>query len=181
MWEILSLIAGILAVAFFLLCYQLKRRKSIIICNVISRVLYIAQYCLIGQFVGAVMDVTAIPSSTIATKKDHPFVQKFKFPIIILVNLLIVAIGLVIIFFVENGNMLGLLAIVGVLFETVALWFNSEKVIRIVSIFGAPFWLVYNILCGAYASAVGNLLTIASIIIALIRYKNTKKESANEV
>lgn len=175
MWEILSTIAGVLAVGCFLLCYQLKSRKSIITFNVISRVLYIVQYCLIGAFTGAVMDITAIPSSVIASKKNHPFVKKYKLPLIILVNLIIVAIGLLIIFFVENGSMLGLLSIAGVLFETIALWFNSEKMIRIISLFGAPCWFIYNMICGAYPSAFGNVLTVVSIIVALVRYKNQKK------
>ena len=176
MWEILSLIAGVLAVGFFLACFQLKKRKSIITCNIISRVLYIAQYCFIGQFTGAIMDVAAIPSSTVASKKEHAFVAKFKIPIIIFVNVLIVAVGFLSMFLLEGGNLLGLLSIAGVLFETIALWFNSEKAIRIISLFGAPCWFAYNIICGAYASAVGNVLAIISITVALFRYKETKKE-----
>lgn len=175
MWEILSLIAGVLAVAFFLICFQLKKRKSIIICNITSRVLYIAQYCLIGQFVGAVMDVAAVPSSTIASKKDNKFVSKFKIPLIILVNAIIIAVGFLTIFLIENGNLIGLLSIAGVLFETIALWFNSEKLIRICSLFGAPCWFVYNIICGAYASAVGNVLTVISIVVALCRYNSSAR------
>ncbi len=172
MLEILSLIAGVLAVAFFLICFQLKKRKNIIVCNIISRLLYIAQYCLIGQFTGAVMDVAAVPSSAIAGKKDNAFVLKFKIPIIILVNVIIVAVGFLTMFLAENGNLIGLLSIAGVLFETIALWFNSEKKIRILSLFGAPCWFVYNIICGAYASAVGNVLVVISIVVALCRYRS---------
>ncbi len=180
MWEMLSLIAGVLAVAFFIVCFQLKNRKSIIVCNVISRLLYIAQYCLIGKFTGAVMDVAAIPSSTIAGKKENGLVAKYKIPIIIFVNVIIVATGFLSIFLLEGGNLIGLLSIAGVLFETIALWFNSEKIIRIVSLFGAPCWFTYNIICGAYASAVGNVLTVTSIVIALMRYKKTKEEKVIE-
>ena len=176
MWEILSLIAGVLAVGFFLACFQLKNRKSIIICNIISRIFYVLQYCFLGSFTGAIMDISAIPSSAVATKKDHPFIVKFKIPIIILVNLLIVAVGLLSMFLLEGGKLVGLLSIAGVLFETIALWFNSERTIRIISLFGAPCWFVYNMICGAYASAFGSILTIISIIIALWRYKNVKKE-----
>ena len=178
MWEILSLIAGVLAVVFFLICFQLKKRKNIIICNIISRLLYIAQYCLIGHFTGAVMDVAAIPSSAIAGKKEKKFVAKFKIPIIILVNIIIVVVGFLTMFLIEGGNLLGLLSIAGVLFETIALWFNSERLIRILSLFGAPCWFGYNIICGAYASAVGNVLTVISIIVALCRYRSADKAKA---
>lgn len=171
MWKILSLIAGVLAVTLYVVCFQLKNRKSIIVCNILSRIFYVLQYCFLGSFTGAIMDISAIPSSFVASKKEHPFVKRFKVLVIILVNLIIIAVGLVSMFLLDNGNPLGILSILGVLFETIALWFTSEKHIRIVSLFGAPCWFVYNMLCGAYASAVGSVLTIISIIIALARYK----------
>ena len=170
--KILSIIAGALAVILFLGSYQLKTRKNIIFCNVLSRVLYILQYIFLGEFIGAVMDISAIPSSMIAEKKEHPFVKKYKMPIIITVNLLIVGLGLAF-----YKNVFSLLPIFGVLFETVALWFSRERVVRLVSLFGAPFWLSYNLICGAYASAVGNVLTIMSIIFALYRFRNARCES----
>ena len=164
----LSLIVGIVAVALFLLCFQLKKREHIIVCNIISRSFYILQYVLLGEFIGAAMDLSAIPSSAIATKKDNKFVSRFKIPIIILVNVVIVAIGLAL-----YTGPLSLLPIGAVILETAALWFSRERVVRIVSLSAQPMWFSYNLLCGAYASAVGNALASASIIIALIRYKNT--------
>ena len=171
MWQILSLIAGVLAVTLYVACFQLKNRKSIIICNILSRVFYVLQYCFLGSFTGAVMDISAMPASFVASKKNHPFVKRFKLPIIILVNLIIVTVGLLSMLLLDNGNPLGILSILGVLFETIALWFTKENHIRIVSLLGAPCWFVYNMLCGAYASAVGSVLTIISIIVALVRYK----------
>ena len=174
--EILSLIAGVFAVALFLLCFQLKKRNQIITCNILSRILYVVQYCLVGAFVGAIMDIAAIPSATCASEKENKFIKKYRVPIFIVVNALIVGTGLFSIFVLEGGNLLGLLAIVGVLFETVALWFNSEKLIRIISFFGEPLWCAYNFIFKAYASSVGNVLAMISIIVALIRYRKAKKE-----
>ena len=171
----LSILSGVLAVTLFLGSYQLKTRKNIIFCNVLSRVLYILQYILLGELIGAVMDISAVPSSMIAEKKEIPFVKRFKIPIIILVNVLIVGLGLM---FYEN--VFSLFPIFGVLFETVALWFTRERSVRIVSFLGAPFWLSYNLICGAYASAVGNVLTMISIILALYRYR-TKQDTSQVI
>lgn len=71
-----------------------------------------------------------------------------------------------------------LLAIAGVMFESAAGWMRTEKRIRIVSLFATPCWFTYNIVCGAYGSAVGSVLAFVSIVTALIRYaggKNAKK------
>ena len=54
---------------------------------------------------------------------------------------------------------------------------TDEKVIRRVSLLGSPFWFAYNFLSRAYGSAVGDLLTIGSIIVAMIKYKDFKKEN----
>lgn len=87
-------VVGLMAVALFVLSYQFKNRRGIILCNASSRVLYVAQYFLLG----------------------------------------------------------------------------------------APFWLVYNLLNGAYGSAVGNVITLVSITIALVRnYSAKHKKQHNGV
>ena len=165
--KLLPTVVGAIAVALFLLCFQLKKREQILVCNIISRSLYILQYFLLGEFIGAAMDLSAIPSSAIATKKDHPYVKKFQIPIIVAVNLIVVAIGAVL-----YTSPVSILPILAVIFETGALWFSKERVVRMVSLAAQPMWFSYNLLCGAYASAVGNALASVSIIIALIRYRH---------
>jgi thiol:disulfide interchange protein len=59
---------------------------------------------------------------------------------------------------------------VGAILQTSAFWITSEKRIRQVSFLGAPFWLVYNFVSQAYGSAVGSLLSIVSIGLAICRY-----------
>jgi hypothetical protein len=73
-----------------------------------------------------------------------------------------------------NKSFLDLFALAGVLLEINALWLTSEKAIRWVSLFAAPFWFIYNSLNYALGSALGNIFTIISIIIAIIRYRNLK-------
>ena len=67
-------------------------------------------------------------------------------------------------------NIFSLIAIAGVLFETGGLWLKHERHIRIVSFFGAPCWLAYNLVSSAYGSAIGNIMTMLSILIAIVRY-----------
>ena len=67
-------------------------------------------------------------------------------------------------------NIFSLLPIFGVIFETLALWLKKERNIRIVSLLGAPFWLAYNLMNVAYGSAIGNVITLVSISVAIARY-----------
>lgn len=163
--EVIANVIGIAAVIVFILSYQFKTRRGIILCSGASRILYILQYVLLGAFTGAVFDIVGVFTTLLADKKDKPFIKKYLVPVFILSNLAVVGIGILL-----YKNAFDLLPMFGILFETGALWLNNEKHIRIVSFFGAPCWLIYNLSTVAYGSAIGNVFTMISIIIAFIRY-----------
>ena len=176
--SIIPQIIGLLAVAAFLLSYQLKKRSNIIFLNIVSRFLYILQYLLLSAFSGAVFDILAAFSSVLASKKSSSFIQKYIKAIVAVINVCIVATGAVIAYL--NKSFLDLFALAGVLLEINALWLTGEKAIRWVSLFAAPFWFIYNYFSHAYGSAIGNIFTIISIIIAIIKYRNMKPEKDKE-
>ena len=167
-------ILGVLAVATFLLSYQQKKRANIILLNVISRCLYILQYLLLGAFAGAVLDILGAVSSVVAGKKHTPFVQNHTKLILILMNGCIIAAGGTIALL--NRSWIDVFSVIGVLLHTSAFWISDEKIIRRVSLLGSPFWFVYNFLSRAYGSAVGDLLTMGSIVIAMVRHREKKNE-----
>lgn len=171
---IISQIIGIAAVATFLLSYQQKQRKNIIICNAVSRCLYIIQYLLLGAISGAVLDVLGAISSVVASKKDNAFIQKHLKAIFITTNALLIAAGVTIA--VINRSLLDILPLIGVLLHTGAFWLSDERIIRRVSLAGSPFWLVYNTASRAYGSALGDILTMVSIVIAMIKFRKKPSE-----
>ena len=164
-------IFGITAVALFVLSYQCKSRKGLILTNGSSRILYVLQYILLGAFEGAVLDIVALLVTLVAQNKDREKLRKYTKALFVVTNLFVIATGMLL-----YQNIFSLLPIAGVLFETGALWLNKEKQIRAVSVLGAPCWLIYNLVFRAYGSAFGNVLTILSIVLAMIRYDIRKKE-----
>ena len=169
--KIAALIVGLAAVFLYLLSYQFPKRKAIIVCNVVSRVLYVLQYLLLFAFEGAVMDVSAIPSSVLAARKHTPFVEKHKHAVLLAVNAFIILLGILV-----WQDSLSWVPVAGVLLETNAMWFTREKHIRLFSLSCLPFWLFYNVRCGAYGSALGNVLAAVSLLSAIYRYDWKKNE-----
>lgn len=167
--KIIAQIVGILAVATFLLSYQQKKRTNIILLNVISRFLYITQYIMLGAFSGAILDILGAASSVIAGKKHTSFVKKHLKAIIFGINAVIVFAGVTIALI--NKSWLDLFSLTGVLLHTSAFWISDEKIIRRVSLIGSPFWFIYNFFSHAYGSAIGDVLTICSILIAMFRHR----------
>lgn len=166
-------IVGLLAVALFLLSYQLKRRGQIILCNVASRCLYILQYLLLGAIAGAVLDILGAVASVVAGRKDAPFFKKHIRAVFVATNGVIVAVGLALC--IVSRNPVNLLPVVGILFHTGAFWITDERMIRRVSLAGSPFWFAYNFISRAYGSAIGDLLTVGSILLAMLKFRALEK------
>jgi len=162
---LLAQAVGIFAVITFLMSYQQKKRKNIIVWNATSRILYIIQYILLGAFEGAVLDILGTISSLAAQKKDNRIIKRYLILFIVIVNLTILAIGLSL-----YENIFSLFPIAGVILHTTAFWITDEKTIRKISFLGSPFWLIYNLKSFAYGSATGDILTMLSIAVAIYRY-----------
>ena len=166
---------GISAVVFFFLSYQQKERKKIIVLNVISRILYVVQYLLLGAYEGCVLDVVGMLSSVLAQKKDSALIRKHPKAWMIGMQILIAACGLAL-----YRNVFSLLPIVGVMLHTGAFWITDEKTSRRLSILGSPFRLVYNLVSHAYGSAIGDVSSMISIGVAIYRYDIRKKGKKEE-
>lgn len=158
-------IVGIIAVATFLISYQLKKRSHIIAVNATSSVLYVLQYILLGAFEGAAIDVLSTVATVTAHRKHTKFISKYQTAIIIILNLAFVVAGLRL-----YKNVFSLFPIIGAMLQTSAFWISNETKIRCVSFLGAPFWLVYNFVSQAYGATIGSALSIVSIGLAIYRY-----------
>ena len=164
---------GVLAAVVFVLSYQQKTRKWIVLLGAISRVLFVVQYVMLGAFEGAVLDVLGAIAGVLAERKDTPLIKKYLPWIITLVHLSILGIGVWL-----YVDVFSIFVIAATTLHVAALWFSKEKYIRRLSLMGSPCWLVYNVASKAYPSAASDSFVIISILIAMFRYdfKKGKKE-----
>ena len=169
---------GLVAITLYVLGYLQKTRKNIIIVSVISKVLYVLQYILLGAISGAILDIVGALSSILAERKNKiGFIKKHTVLFVVIMDCLIVAGGAVL-FFVF-GDKYALFSTIGVLLHTSAFWIDDEKKIRKLSLIGSPFWFVYNLMSKAYSCCIGDLLSMVSIVTSMIRYGDLKKSQEN--
>lgn len=164
-------VIGISAVIVYLLSYQQKTQKKIAALNMTCRGLYVMQYILLGAYSGAVLDILCMIALLPAQRKEKAWVQKYRVWIIMASVLALIVAGLLL-----DKTIFGLLVILGCNLAMVAFWMDSEKKTRLVSLLSCPCWLAYNLASGAYGSSMGDVMTIASILIAMFRYDFKKKE-----
>ena len=162
---------GLVAVVLFVASYQIKKRNGIIVCNAISRALYILQYVLLGAFSGAVLDVIGLVSSVLAARKDAPLMRKLRIPLLVLINTSMLVATILL-----YETVWDIFPFIGVLLHTTAFWLTNERKIRFLSILGSPFWFAYNAHALAFGSAAGDVFTILSIGIAIMRYDVPRKK-----
>ena len=183
---IIPQIVGITGTVLYILCFQLKHRLGIILMNAASRVLFVIQYCLLGAFAGAILDILGITAAFVATKKDKEFFKKHSILIFLLTVAVIIAGGALSVILAFKATteavtpwaiILSILPSVGVLLHSSAFFLSEERKIRILSFLGSPFWFVYNFASKAYGSCIGDSLSMVSIVSAMIRYRKNEKQS----
>ena len=119
---------------------------------------------------GNLVDVAGAGASLLASTKKHPFVRKHTIWFALFASIAITTVGLLL-----YQNVFSLFPIIAVLLHTGAFWLDNEKAIRIISLLGCPFWLVYNFVSGAYGSCIGDVLSMVSIVTSMIRYDLPRK------
>lgn len=164
---------GAVAAVIFVLSYQQKTRKWIVLLGAISRILFVVQYVMLGAFEGAVLDVIGALAGVLAERKENRFIKKVLPFIIVAIHLTILGVGIWL-----YVDIFSIFVIAATSLHVAALWFSKEKTIRRLSLAGSPCWLVYNIASKAYPSAASDSFVIISIIVAMFRYdfKKGKKE-----
>ena len=172
--ELIANAIGLVAITLYILGYLQKTRKNIILVSVISKVLYVLQYIMLGAIAGAILDVVGALSSILAERKNKiSFIKKHTVLFVIVMDSLIVAGGSVL-FFVF-GDKYAFFSTLGVLLHTSAFWIDDEKRIRRLSLCGSPFWFIYNLMSKAYSCCIGDFLSMVSIVTSMIRYGDFKK------
>ena len=172
--ETMSIIAEFLALSTFIISYQMKKRKHIILVNGCASVLYVLCYLLKGSLDGAVIDMISTGSAIAAGKKNKKFIAKHITFFLVIINLLLFLTGIV-----AYKNIFTFCAVFGAMLQTSALWITDEKKIRIMSMIGSLFWIVFNITVAAYGLAFGTFLSIVSIGTAIVRYDILPKRNKN--
>lgn len=162
-------IVGILAIIVFAISPHQKTKKKVLIFQLISNMLYALQYLLLGAFSAVATNIVGGIKNLIFyfyTKAEKEIPNKFLYVYIII----IVIFGI----FTFNGIISVIPILVSILYAY-AVWQDSLKVYRIITIIGSIAWIIYNFIVGAYVGVAGNVFQLISAIIAFIRIDILKK------
>ena len=156
---------GILGLVLSVIPFQFKRHKHIVLCKMASCLAFSMQYFLIGPqaYTGAWLDLI----SAFRNFLFYKFVDK-KIP-----TLPVILIFSTLVLFLSIRSWAGgvtLLALIPKLLTTVSYGMKNERLLRIITLPSCLFWVAYNCIVGSFEAATSDLLTFASILLAIYRY-----------
>ena len=159
---------GVIALICGLLSFQQKKRKQILVFQMLAHILFVFQFLLLGAYTGACLDFIAFIRTLIFSNNQKKWASSSLWVVLFLVIMLVAGI-------LTWDNVYSIFAIIASCLATVAMWVKSERYIRLISLFVGPCWFVYCLVNGSYSGAFNELLGIASIIIGMVRLDRNKK------
>ena len=188
LFDIFIQFLGFIGIFLAIISVQFNSHKSIVLCKTLAEVPYIIQYVFLGAWVGTIMGIIGIIRNLIfrklimLNKKTKPYIILFCF-ITFIAGLITIALSwketLVImsrytplislqIFFAIAFSSLSIFAKI---ISTIAYGIKEPKTIRKLNLPSSASWLIYNVVFFSIAGIIHELMTITSIIIAIIRYR----------
>ena len=158
---------GFLSLVLSLVSFQMKTRTQILIFQCMASLSCAVSLIMLGGIAGGILDVVAFLRTLVFSLADRYKWAKCKLwlPFYII---LIIAVGII----TWDPTGIGtLFAIAGTLLSTVALYQKSERLMRIISLFVGPCWIIYSLIYSSAFGALNEIIAITSLIIALVRLR----------
>jgi len=170
--EIIAQIIGFAAIFESLLIYASTKRRNIILFKLISDVMWLANFLLLGAFTGALLNAIAILREiTFAQREKHAF---FRHRAFLFIFLAITAASAPLTW----AGAKSLLPAIGSMIAVFSFFTLSTRLARYTGFMAQIFWLIYNILLLNYSGILSCIFTMASVGIGFIHAHQEKKAAS---
>lgn len=178
LYEMIAQGIGIVAMIFNILMFQNKTSKGAIAFQLIGASLFAVNFFMLGATVGGLMNIIAVVRNLVFLYRerlhaDHPAW---------LAAFIAAYLGAYVLTFTVFGKewnaanaVLEFLPVIAMTAATVSYRYEDAAVIRRYGLVASPTWLVYNSANVAIGAIVCESLSIASIVIGMLRLDREKK------
>lgn len=154
---------GFLAWIIITLSYWQKKKKILVIMQIIAQTLYAIHFYMLDGMSGALSNIVGIIGLLLIYIKKENMKCYYLIPII-LIMYIITAI------YTYDG-LFSLLPVIACLIQLLSIYISSMKITKIGGIISAVCWLIYGICVLSYASIITEVILIISTFISLKRKK----------
>lgn len=172
---VIAQIFGFMGLACSVTAYQCKKHRNIMLLKTLNELLFAVQYFFLGTYTGMAMNfVSATRNLTFShlvqkEKKTLPFQVVF-------------CIAFAVAGILTWKNYFSLFAIIAKLLTTIVYGMKNTKYLRFATVATSIFWLIYNLNCHAAAGVISEIISLISLISAIIRidFMNNRKKASEK-
>lgn len=174
---IIAQIFGFVGLACSVAAYQCKNHRNVMLLKTLNELLFAVQYFFLGTYTGMAMNI--ISSARNLTFSYIVKKEKSTLPFQIIFCAAFIISGVL-----TWKNCLSLIVILAKLLTTVVYGMKNTKYLRFATVPTSIFWLIYNCSCKATAGVISEILSLISLVSAIIRIdfigkKNKAGQSEN--
>jgi hypothetical protein len=159
----LSNIMGFLGIVCTVIIYQQKSRVGLLVCKLVSDVIWFLQYALLGAWSGAAISIIAIIRELVFINRSKKWANS---PVWLAVFLVLSAVSGI----VTWKNIYSLFPCIASALAVIGFWIGNPRLSRLFSYPISFCMLTYDIANLAWMAIVNEILTIGSSIVGNIRY-----------
>lgn len=167
--NIIYYIVSILSIFFYVMSVQFKKKKQILIFQILASIFYLLVYIMVGAWSGvSIKIIDSLKNIIFINYEDKKSNKNKDIPIGYLLFFIGLLIFVSIIFYDGVLSLLPLIINIALFIST---YFKNPKYIRLVMIITGICWGIYNLYVAAYLLIIGNVLEVTSAIISVFRFK----------
>ena len=165
---IISQVLGICGFIVSLIAFHRKEKKTILKTSILSNILDLIHYILLGAYSGAITKVLAmLRNYFVILKERHPKLSNIFYLIMFIILYLLASV-------ITYDGILSVLPLLAALIYVIVLWNGNEQQVRIAAFFGYFLWLTYNIFVLSIAGIISDVVSIISVFIAISNNRHKK-------
>ena len=164
MFDILVQMIGFVAVAFFILSYQMRSNRLLFLFQLLGCLLFCIQFCILGAYSGAAGLLINILRNVLLLMAPK---WKWVRTKLTLVVILVMITGMTI---ATWNGLISLLPALSVGITTIGYWTDNGQKIRASQLMGSPCTLVYDALIGSWGGVLSESITLVSIVVSIFRF-----------
>ena len=162
-------IIGFIAFGFSLLAYHKNKKNKILSTMIISNILNLIHYLLLGATSGCITKVLAIVRDIfIINKEKNKKLSSIYFLVLFIFIYIIISIY-------TYTNIISFLPLLSAIIYIIVIWNGNEFNIKKITLFCYFLWLIYNIFVLSISGIISNIISILSVLIAIKNFKINNK------
>lgn len=161
-------ILGFVSVGLFFYSYQRTQKRKIMIIQTVATALSCIQYLLIGAFSGFALNIVCIIRNFTFYYRDKKHSTDLVTPVLFAFCMAAVS------FFSWEG-IHSLLITLGLVVNTICMGIFDAKSFRKTILISSSLILIYNIFASSYSGILSEFISLVSVTIGIIRYRNMQQ------